>query len=325
VLRGSKPGERRGGRKRGTRTILRDRILSIGLDDPAASQHAFLLKLLKDRKLPADTRIAVAPNCFPAKRTSRAGRPRALAGSRTSMAQQALGTEGSVVGSKGAQTAAVVPAMRDWTPQALDGLFGVVQDATADPKVRRKAALKIAAGTKAKGIPDEYGFLINPNLVSAYREMQRELGALVNRPSRKIPAVAEKIKKLEARTGALRGRFQVPCPTKYGTREAAKDLDRLMEFASLREDGTALTEGQKAEEAHLRARLVVLSASSGVNRAPPARGAAGRGTAIQTESVVSISVATYPTCSTPRQGRRDAAERKSGRPHAAPPPRKSKV
>jgi hypothetical protein len=34
--------------------------------------------------------------------------------------------------------------MRDWTPQALDGLFGVVQDATADPKVRSKVALKIA-------------------------------------------------------------------------------------------------------------------------------------------------------------------------------------
>ena len=61
MLRGSRPGERRGGRKRGTphrRTILRDRILSIGLDHPAASQRAFLLKLVKDRKLPADTRMA---------------------------------------------------------------------------------------------------------------------------------------------------------------------------------------------------------------------------------------------------------------------------
>jgi len=49
MLRGSEPGERRGGRKRGTpnrRTILSDRILSIGLNQPAASQHAFLLKLV---------------------------------------------------------------------------------------------------------------------------------------------------------------------------------------------------------------------------------------------------------------------------------------
>jgi hypothetical protein len=270
MLRGSRPGERRGGRKRGTsnrRTILRDRILSIGSDQPAASQHAFLVKLVKDRKLPADTRMAVAPNCFPPKRTrsSRAGRPRALAGHRTTIGPEALGTERSAVASKGSQTPALVPAIRDWSPQALDALFGVVQDATAHPEARRKAALKIAefllpkAAKKAKVSPDEYGFSINPNLISAYRDIQLELRAL--EPTRKIPAIAEKIKKLEARCDAIRRRFQMPCPTKYGEKEAAKDCDRLIEFAALREDGTALTEAQKAEEAHLRARLVVLSAS----------------------------------------------------------------
>ena len=93
MLRGSRPGERRGGRKRGTphrRTILRDRILSIGLDHPAASQRAFLVKLVKDRKLPADTRMAVAPKCFPRKRTRsfRTDRPGASAGSRTTIAQE---------------------------------------------------------------------------------------------------------------------------------------------------------------------------------------------------------------------------------------------
>ena len=268
MLRGSRPGERRGGRKRDTpnrRTILRDRILSIGLEHPAASQRAFLLKLVKDRKLPADTRMAVAPRCFPPKRTgsSRTGRPRALAGS--TIAQEALA--GSEAGSKGSRVPAVVPAIRDWSPQALDALFGVVQDATASPKARRKGALKIAefllpkAAKKAKVIPDEYGFLINPNLASAYRDIQRELRALANGPSRKTPAIAEKIKKLQARSGAIRRRFQVPCPTKYGDKEAAKDRDRLMEFAALRENGIALSEAQMAEEAHLLARMDVLSAS----------------------------------------------------------------
>ena len=237
MLRGSRPGERRGGRKRDTpnrRTILRDRILSIGLDHPAASQRAFLVKLVKDRKLPADTRMAVAPQCFPPKRTRSAGRPRALGGGRTTIAQQARATEGAAVASKGSQTPAVVPAIRDWTPQALDALFGVVQDATANPQARSKAALKIAefllpkAGKKAKVIPDEYGFSINSNLASAYREIQRELRAL--EPTRKIPAIAEKIKKLEARSDAIRRRFQLPCPSKYGDKEAAKDCDRLIEI-----------------------------------------------------------------------------------------------
>src|SRR5437868_6530763 len=112
MLRGSRPGERRGGRKQGTpnrRTILRDRILALGLDHPAAAQRAFLLKLVKDRKLPAETRMAVAPQCFPPKRTRPStGRPRALAGS--TIAQVALATEGPAVVSKGSRTPAGVPA-----------------------------------------------------------------------------------------------------------------------------------------------------------------------------------------------------------------------
>jgi hypothetical protein len=272
MLRGSRPGERRGGRKRDTpnrRTILRDRILSIGLEHPAASQRAFLSRLVKDRKLPADTRMAVAPQSFPPKRrrSSRTGHRPALAGNRASIAQEAVATDGSAEVSKGLQTPAVVPAIRDWSPQALDALFGVVQDAAANPKARTKAALKIAefllpkAGKKPKVIPDEYGFSINSNLASAYREIQRELRALVSKPTRKIPAIAEKIKKLEARSDAIRRRFQVPCPTKYGDKEAAKDLARLTEFAELRENGVALTEAQQAEEAHLRGRLDVFYSS----------------------------------------------------------------
>jgi hypothetical protein len=34
------------------------------------------------------------------------------------------------------------------------------------------------AGKKAKVIPDEYGFSINPNLASAYRDIQLALRAL---------------------------------------------------------------------------------------------------------------------------------------------------
>jgi hypothetical protein len=263
MLRGSRPGERRGGRKQGTpnrRTILRDRILSIGLDHPAASQRAFLLKLVKDRKLPADIRMAIAPQCFPPKRT-RAGRPRALAGGRT-IAPEAAGKDGFA-----AAMPAAVPAIRDWSPYALDALFVVVQDATANPKARKKAALKIAEfllpkiSKKAKVIPDEYGFSIRPNLASAYREIQLELRALLSEPTRKIPAIAEKIKKLEARSAAVLRRLELPCPTKYGNKEAADDYARLMEFTSLRDNETALTEAQKAEEAHRSARLDVFNAS----------------------------------------------------------------
>jgi hypothetical protein len=109
---------------------------------PAASQRAFVLKLVKDRKLPADTRMAVAPKCFRPKptRSFRTGRPPALAGSRTTIAQEALATAGAAVASKGAQTPAVVPAIRDWNPRALDALFGVVQDRSYRSAEGRRSA-----------------------------------------------------------------------------------------------------------------------------------------------------------------------------------------
>jgi hypothetical protein len=111
------------------------------------------------------------------------------------------------------------------------------------------------------GAPRAWALSINSNLASAYRDIQLELRALVNEPTRKIPAIAEKIKKLEARSDAIRRQLQVPCPTKYGNKEAANDCVRLMQFTSLRDNETALTEAQKAEEAHLRARFDVFSAS----------------------------------------------------------------
>jgi hypothetical protein len=212
--------------------------------------------------------MVVAPQCFPPKRTrsSRTGRAGALSGGNP-ISQQALATAGSAAASNGAQTPAVLSAISNWTPQALDTLFGVVQDAAANPKVRSKAALKLAefllpkVPKKPKVIPDEYGFAISPKLASAYRDIQLELRTLNGKPTRKIPAIAATIKKLEARSAAIRGRLELPCPSKYAYKEAMNDYIRMGEFGSLRYHETGLTEAQKAEEAHLRARLDVFRAS----------------------------------------------------------------
>jgi hypothetical protein len=142
-------------------------------------------------------------------------------------------------------------------------LVGVVQDVTANPKARRKAALKIAeyllpkVPKKPKVLPDEYGFWIGPKLASAYRDIQLELRDLKSEPTRKIPAIAARIEKLEARSKQIHRRLQVPCPTTYGDKEATNDFVRLAQFDSLRANETALTESQQAEEAHVRARYDV--------------------------------------------------------------------
>jgi hypothetical protein len=209
--------------------------------------------------------MAVAPRCFPAKRTQASGgRPRVSAGTQFTV-EQGVGAK-AVDASKGVQTPALVP---DWNPQVLDALFGIVQDVTADSKARRKAALKIAefllpkAGKKAKVLPDEYGFTVNPNLARKYRAIRSELRSLEKERTRKIPAVAQKIQKLTAQADAMLRRLQVPCPSKYGVEQVKRDLSRLIEFIELRGNGTALTEAQDAEEAHLRARFETFVHSPG--------------------------------------------------------------
>ena len=215
--------------------------------------------------------MASAPRCFSPKRTrsSRAGRTGTLAGSRATGAQEARATQYSAGACGDPQTAAVVPAvvpaMRDWHPKALDALLGVVQDASANPKTRRQAAQKIAEfllpkiAKKPKLIPDEHGFSISPELASAYRDIQLRLRAL--KPTRKIPAIAQEIEKLEARSAAILRRLEEPCPSRYGNKEAMKDAIRLGEFGELHNHETALTDVQNAEEAHLRTRLDVFRAS----------------------------------------------------------------
>jgi hypothetical protein len=258
MLRGSKPGERRGGRKRDTpnrRTVLTDRILAIGEDHPTASRREFLQKLLRDQGLPADTRMAVAPKCFPAKRaSSRKGKgPGASGGVETT-------------GKTDKKEPSAKAGSAEWNPQALEALFGIVQDPAAGPKARRKAAWKIAefllpkTAKKEKALTDEYGFRIKPSLAIRYRDIELELRALkYDWKSRDVPAMVEKRKKLQARSAAIRARLEAPSATRYGFREQAKDHVRVLHFYSLRDNGVVLTEAQNAEDALAKVRMDLYS------------------------------------------------------------------
>src|SRR5579863_4316392 len=249
MLRGSKPGERRGGRKRGTpnrRMILTDRILSIGLDCPTAPRSEFLLRLVSDPKLPADIRTAVAPRCFPARQTSsRRGRP----------------AKESAVAATTSQSGTA--PLRDWRPQALDALRSIVQDATADNNARRKAALKYAqfllptTPKQPKAQIDQYGFRISWKAFNAYRDIGSKLRAFrkEQQKTRAAPEVARQIAQLKAKSDAILERCDGLDPSKYSVEAGAKDFSRLMEFADLRGDGVVLSEAQEIEETRIWMRI----------------------------------------------------------------------
>jgi hypothetical protein len=66
--RGSKPGERRGGRQKGTqnkKTLLRNAALSAAAADPNLSPLDYLLNVMGEQTFPLETRIAAAREALP--------------------------------------------------------------------------------------------------------------------------------------------------------------------------------------------------------------------------------------------------------------------
>jgi hypothetical protein len=221
--RGSKPGERRGGRHRATpnkRTVLRERLLAIASANPRAAVDEFLLSLVNDPVLPADTRLAIGRRIFGDDRSGSLAerskqRPR---GSRpagevreTPLARRAT-TSVTNVG------LATLPT--------LDLLLRMAQDATAPLAERRKAASEAARfllpkkpwskKSRRKYPPDECGFSVDPNLARELRDAKLQLGSLRISSKKLTPyAVARKASKLQAQIKEIQESLQCPCPSKY--------------------------------------------------------------------------------------------------------------
>ena len=171
--RGSKPGERRGGRQRTTpnrRTLLTNTILASAAANPAATAHELVLILAKDQGLAADTRMVIARKALlfgptrsmhsRAAATNGHGRPPSEPGTKIGPNHQATKVPASKRGGAIAAKAGL----------ATDLLLAVAQDTAANPADRRKAASQVAEfflpknarGKKlrrGKFPPDEYGFL----------------------------------------------------------------------------------------------------------------------------------------------------------------------
>ncbi len=249
------PGERRGGRTRATpnrSTILADRIMVVLDGSPMASPKERLSKLVYDAELPADIRMTVAQIAFP----DRAGGVR-----RTRRAKSEIPVE-------------------IMSQAARDALLGIVSDASAPAKARRKAAAKLATyflpklpvNKRWRFTADECGFAINAEIAREYRAIDFELRALKRHPNRDFPEIAQRIRKLQARVNAIRQRLQCPPPKDdgdkdaiyqrlrgpplmgYGDKEFSEDWIRLETFARKRDAGIALSTEEDAEEAHRNAR-----------------------------------------------------------------------
>jgi hypothetical protein len=266
--RGSKPGERRGGRQRATpnrRTVLTNRTLAAAADNPASTVNELVLVLAKDHGLPADIRMAVArkASLFGSSRSMRScslapnghGRQPRKPGTKNGPDREA-NNKGSA--SKEGGAIAAKPGL------ATDLLFAIAQDTAANAADRRKAASQIAEfflpkdarGKKPRGkFPlDECGFVVDPELARELRDSKFKLSSLQLAKKRTPYAVAKEARRLHARIEEIQRSLQCPCPSRYGIEQIKSDNERLKIFADRRAQRELFPPEADLEEARRMAR-----------------------------------------------------------------------
>ena len=252
--RGSKPGERRGGRQRATpnkRTVLRDRILAVASAKPTATFREFVPILVGDQALPDDIRIAIARK-VPAEKPSKTSNARA----RKAQATKAQAAERNTH-SKSDKDAATTFAR-------LGLLLSIVRDEAATEVGRRRAASEIAEffspkahGRKRIKFPaDEFGFSVDPQLAKEFRDIRWEIACLALERN-KLPqdAFAKKVSKLYARLNAIWQILQPPDPSKYSKKAFELDEGRLKTLRERRASKAIFSPEEDMEEARLMVRL----------------------------------------------------------------------
>ena len=180
--RGSKPGERRGGRQRGTlnkKTLVRNAAIEAVAADPTLSPLGYFLALMRKEELPLPTRVTMAAKALPYLHAKRgADEP----DEPVSSAEEGGRASGASVNTKpiSAQRATTKQASRPMSARPdsgpalmpLDFLLGVMRAPDTPPALRFKIACMTTPYlhkrretgdflARTAGKPDQYDFVVN--------------------------------------------------------------------------------------------------------------------------------------------------------------------
>ena len=200
--RGSKPGERRGGRQRGTPNktkVLKDAVIAAAGVSSGSSPLDFMLRLMRSPNLPADLRIDMAKSAAPLVHVRRrdktvnqrkptlqrpASTPPWWVGPRVTFRLSSVPSKSSAQKMDAKLNATEPEGEADLSP--LDYLLSVMTDAEAEPRLRIKAARVAAPYLHANALPrpdqmslvidDPFGF--DPAVSAEIREDVRRIGEL---------------------------------------------------------------------------------------------------------------------------------------------------
>jgi hypothetical protein len=223
--RGSQPGERRGGRQRGTpnkKTLLKSAAIDAAAINPNVSPLGFLLGLMRNQGLPMALRIDMAATAAPLFHA----KPKAVAGngrSERKRGEDEIELVAKPRSDEGASEEGISP---------LEFLQSVMTDPTTPPQLRIRAAriaapfkhgkpIEPAADTAEVISKDKYGFEVDQGFA-------RKLRDLVIAQWRTWYSQKED-EDLNSRVSELRKKLPRP-PMSYGDAQATGDKFRMIEF-----------------------------------------------------------------------------------------------
>jgi len=265
--RGSKPGERRGGRQKGTpnkKTVLRDAALNAAAANPNLSPLDFLLGLMRNPDLPSDLRIRMAEVAAPFVHRK----------PKNNLARKygALLKVVNAAKTKAGQPAAPMEEAVAEKQSPLDYLLSVMRDANTEPEVRIRVARRVVPFVYAKAQRDRRAdeaeaqierlgalgdeFIVDPELAARLRDDTKRRYDLVYKQGCKsmgplTPAEIEEMAVVEARMEETAAAIE--CPKGYGREEAKIDQEIVDRFA--RVPKSRMTKLELALEAQSIARI----------------------------------------------------------------------
>jgi hypothetical protein len=145
--RGSKPGERRGGRQKGTpnkKTLLRNAAINAAATNPNVSPLDFLLGLMRNPDLPSDLRVKIAEVAAPfVHRKPTKDNPAILAPRKHVALMKAVhkgkqAQSGAADAKAGTSDTIAAEAAEEESP--LEYLMGVMRDPDTEPEIRIRVA-----------------------------------------------------------------------------------------------------------------------------------------------------------------------------------------
>jgi hypothetical protein len=108
---------------------------------------------------------------------------------------------------------------------------------------------------RGKFPPDEYGFVVDPELATELRDSKLKLACLKLNKKRTPYAIAQQARNLHARIEEIQRSLQCPCPSRYGRKQFESDNERFKILADRRAQRKLFPPEEDLEEARCTARL----------------------------------------------------------------------